>query len=125
MGKKYQNQTEDDWKKVLFSDESHFMVQGQQKQYVRRIPEEKITQQHINQSIKHPQKKMFWGPFSFKGVGLFYPVQGVMNGDKYIDVIHHKVLRDMKTAFPDIFQQDLASCHAAKKVLKVFEKKTN
>ena len=53
-----------------------------------------------------------------------YPVRGMMNADKFVDVIHHKGLRDKKTAFPDsegIFQQDLVPCHAAKKVKKVFE----
>ena len=43
---------------------------------------------------------------------------------KYIDAIRRKVVRDMQTAFPDgevIFQQDMAPCHAAKKVKKVFQ----
>ena len=57
MGKKYHSWTEDEWKKVLFSDVSHFMVQGQQKQYERRSQAEKITEQHVNQSTKHPPKK--------------------------------------------------------------------
>ena len=122
--RKYKDWTKDEWKNVLFSDESHFMVQGQQKRYVRRSQGEMVTEQHINQTVKHPQKKMFWGSFSFNGVGSLYPVSGMMNADKYIDVIQHKVVRDMQTAFPDgrgIFQQDLAPCHAAKKVKKVFQ----
>ena len=44
-----------------------------------------------------------------------------MNADKYIDVVNHKVKRDMQIAFPDggvIFQHDLAFCHSAKKVKK-------
>ena len=57
--KKYQNWTEDEWKKELISDESHFMVQEQPKQCVRRSQGEKITKQHINQSTNQPQKKMF------------------------------------------------------------------
>ena len=41
-----------------------------------------------------------------------------------IHVVQRKVVRDMLTAFADgwgIFKQDLASCHAAKKVKKVFQ----
>lgn len=34
-------------KKVLFSDDSHFLVQGQQSRFVRK-------------TVKHPSKKMFW-----------------------------------------------------------------
>ena len=52
--KKDQNWTEDERKKVLFSDESLFMVQGEQKQYVRKSQGAKITEQHINHSTKHP-----------------------------------------------------------------------
>ena len=41
-----------------------------------------------------------------------------MNADKYIEVIQCKVVKGMKKAFPnggEIFQQDLAPCHTAKK----------
>ena len=122
--KKYRKWTTADWKKVLFSDESHFMVQGQQSRFVRRSKGEEIRSCHINQGVKHPLKKMFWGSFSFKGIGSLFPVQGMMNADKYIKVIQRKVVKDMERAFPNgggIFQQDLAPCHTAKKVKKFFE----
>ena len=60
-----------------------------------------MTKEHINQTVKHPQKKMFWGSFSFNGVGSLYLITGMMNADKYIDVIQRKVLIEMRTAFPD------------------------
>jgi len=72
--RKFKDWTEDEGKHVLFSDESHFVVQGQQKRYVRRRQGEKVTKQHINQTVKHPQKKMFWAFFSFNGVGSLYPI---------------------------------------------------
>ena len=56
------------------------------------------------------EEDILWGPFSSSGVGLLYPVSGMMNSDKYIDVIHGNVVRDIQTAFPGgggIFQQDL------------------
>ena len=49
----------------------------------------------------------------------------MMNADKYFEVIHCKVVKDMRKAFPNergIFQQDLATCHTAKKVKITFEK---
>ena len=67
---------------------------------------------------------MFWESFSFKGIGSLFPVQGMMNADKYIKVIQRKVVKDMERAFPNgggIFQQDLAPCHTAKKVKNFFE----
>ena len=72
------------------------------------------------------EEDILGGFFSFSGVESLYPVSGIMNADKYIDVIQRKVMRDMQTAFPGgggIFQQDLDPCYAAKKVKKVFQKK--
>ena len=109
---------------MLFLDESHFMVQGQQSRFVRRSKGEKIRSCHINQGVKHPLKKMFWGNFSFKGIGFVFPAKGMVNADKYIYEIQRKVVRDVKRPFPNgggIFQQDLASCHSAKKAKKMFE----
>ena len=54
---------------------------------------------------------MFWGSFSYSGVGSLAPIKDMMNSDKYIDLIEKKVISNMKRAFPDdggIFQHDLA-----------------
>ena len=51
-------------------------------------------------------------------IGSLFPVQGMMNADKYIEAIHRKVVKDMEREFPNgggFFQQDLAPCHVAKK----------
>ena len=122
--KQYRKWTTADWKKVLFFDKSHFMVQGQQGRFVKRSKGEKIRSYHINQGVKHPVKYMFWGSFSFKGIGSLFPVEGIMNANKYIEVIQRKMVRDMERAFSNgegIFQYDLAPCHTAKKVKKFFE----
>ena len=61
---------------------------------------------------------MFWGSFSFQGVGSLFPVTGMMNDGKYINVIQQKVVKDLERAFPSggrIFKQDLAPCRTAKK----------
>ena len=39
------------------------------------------------QPVKHPQKKIFLGHFSFSGVGPLCPVLKMINADKYIDII--------------------------------------
>ena len=123
--KKYKDWTENEWKKVLFSDESHFLVQGQHRHYVRRSEGEKVTEQHINQMVKQPQKKMFWGSFSFSGLGSLYSWLGIMNANKYINVVNHKVIRDMQIAFADgggIFQHDLLLAILLKKCKKCYKK---
>ena len=78
---------------------------------------------HINQSVKHTKKKIFWGSFTWKGVGSLMPVEVMMNTDRYIDVLTPKAFSDLKRIFPNgkgIFQQDLASCHSSKKATNVF-----
>ena len=97
--KKYKNWTLDDWKKVLFSDETHFVMAGKHFQYVRRSVEESVKPCHINQQVKHPAKKMFWGCFSFKGVGSLFPAQGMMKSDQYIEVIQQRVIPDCRRHF--------------------------
>lgn len=121
--KKYKDWTVDNWKNVLFSDESHFEVHGQRSQYVRRSKGEPIKAVHLVQTVKHPLKKMFWGCFSFIGVGPLCPVIGMMNSARYIDVLKYyavPTLKIMKNRSYPIFQQDLAPCHTSKAVKKYF-----
>ena len=64
---------------------------------------------------------MFWGCFSIQGPGTLRPVDGMMNSDKYINVLQHKLVPEMMKIFPNndgIFQQDLTPCHTSKKVTK-------
>ena len=84
---------------------------------------EHLSPAHFNVVVKHP-KKMFWGSFSFAGVGSLMPTEGMINSDKYIDVIENKVIPDMRRAFSDgggIFQQDLAPFHLFTKVKTISE----
>ena len=120
-GLKYKNWTKEDWRRVIFSDETHMFVQGHRSQHVRRSQNEKIRNSHIDQRVKHPQKKMFWGCFSFYGIGSLHPVEGMMCSQQYIEVVQRRVIPEMNRLFPDgsgVFQQDLAPCHTSKQVKK-------
>ena len=44
---------------------------------------------------------MFWDSFSYSGLGSLVPIEGMMNSDKYIDVIEKKFISDMRSAFLD------------------------
>ena len=66
-----------------------------------------------------PPKKMFWGCFCYYGVGPLEPIEGVINSEKYLDVLTKKVKSEMARKFPEssgIFQQDLVPCHTSQKV---------
>lgn len=115
----HKNWTKEDWRKVIFSDETHFFVQGQRSQHVRISPGETLNDSHINQTVKHPQKKMFWGCFGYDGVGPLHPVDGMMQSQQYVDVLQRRLLPELQKRFSDgsgIFQQDLAPCHTSKMV---------
>lgn len=61
--RKYVNWTTEDWRKVLFSDETHFVVQGQWSRFVRKSAGEKLTSRHFDQTVKHPPNKCFGDVF--------------------------------------------------------------
>ena len=86
-GLKYKNWTTEDWRRVIFSDETHMLVQGQRSPHVRRSQNEKIRNARIDQRVKHPQKKMFGGCFSFYGIGSLHPVEDRMRSQQYIEVV--------------------------------------
>ena len=117
--KKYKDWTREQGRQVLFSDEGHFLVLGMRSQHVRISKGEPLKESLIDQAVKHSPKKMFWGCFSYYGVGPLKPVEGIMNSEKYLDVLTKKVIPEMARKFPEgsgIFQQDLAACHTSRKV---------
>ena len=91
-GLKYRNWTKEDRRRVNFSDETHMFVQGQRSQHVRRSQNEKNRNAHIDQRVKHLQKKMFWGCFSFYDSGRLHPVEGIMRSQQYIEVVQRRVI---------------------------------
>jgi len=124
--KKYQDWTTEDWSKVLFSDETHFFVQGKRVPFVRRSSSDKISPTHLKQRVKHPLKVMFWDCFSFYSPGPLVPVIGMMNSEQYIDVLSTHMITELKKVYSsgkETFQQDLAPCHNSKKEKKFFEQK--
>ncbi|XP_067944872.1 uncharacterized protein [Watersipora subatra] len=69
LAKQLKESTED-WKAVLFSDESTLTVQNHSgNNYVRRRPGEEFKPECILPMIKHPTSVMVWGCFSAAGPG--------------------------------------------------------
>uniref|UniRef100_A0A3Q3QW79 Tc1-like transposase DDE domain-containing protein n=1 Tax=Monopterus albus TaxID=43700 RepID=A0A3Q3QW79_MONAL len=67
---------------------------------------------------------MFWGCFSYYGIGSLHPVEGMMRSPQYIEILRRKVAPELIKLFPDgsgVFQQDLAPCHTSKQVKNFFE----
>ncbi|KAK9885164.1 hypothetical protein WA026_010674 [Henosepilachna vigintioctopunctata] len=94
--KKYRPWTVDDWKKVVFSDETHFFVQGYKSSVVRRSDGETLRPDHIQQTVKYPSKQMFWGFFTTNGTGRLAPVTGMMNLVKYMEILRTRIVPFME-----------------------------
>ena len=56
---KYKNWRKEDWRKIVFSDESHFEGHGPKFLYVRKSTAETLTSKHVQQAPKHPKRRCF------------------------------------------------------------------
>ena len=99
------------------------VIFGFNPKFVRCLPNEKLRKKHFVQTVKHPDKKMFWGCFSINGPGSLVPVESMMNSKAYLQIIERKVCRELSDLNPRaIFQQDFAPCHKAKMITNCFKK---
>lgn len=118
FAQKYKNWTMDQWKSVLWTDESKFELFGnKRRQYVRRKQGERFKSQCIAPTVKHGGGSvMVWGCFSYEGVGELVKIDGIMRKEHY-----HRILQ--QSAIPSgiglngygfTFQQDNDPKHMSK-----------
>ena len=115
----YKGWTNEDWHKVMFSDESTFLQFGSYSSYVQRpIGSSPENPRYVQVTVKHPLSVMVWRCFSSQGRGsLYFLSKGQpMNATRYIDVLDSHLLPDMKIHGCMTFQQDSAPSHKAKAV---------
>jgi transposase len=116
--KEYGKWTMQQWKSVIFSDESKFNLHGSDgQQYVRRRKGEEFQPQCVVPTVKFPVSQMIWGCISYAGVGRLHLVEGTVKAQQYIGILDKKLLPTIRDHFqPDerhIFQDDSAPCHRA------------
>jgi hypothetical protein len=114
--------TEDQWREVLFSDESAFEQFGKRKRFVRRPIGERDGERYVIQTVKHCLSVMIWGCIGARGVGelWFFPPGEKINGSTYKMVVESCVAQSMRNVDCSTFQQDGAPCHKAEAVLNYF-----
>jgi len=119
--------TVQDWKKVLWTDESTFsQFQQSRTSRVWREPSEEWLPACVSATVKHSPSRMFWGCFSAQGLGPIVPLVGSVNGAVHLETIRKHVIPTMKRFFPNgdgIFQEDNAPCHKSKIVAEFRAKK--
>lgn len=129
FAKEHANWTVDQWKQVMFSDETTFSRVGSfGRQFHNSDQKHRLHLPHqIKESVQAGGRKIFfWGAITYFGVSWSCRVDGgTMYSQLYIDVLNDYVLktRDHYHMDPDtfIFQQDNASAHTAQIVTEWFE----
>jgi transposase len=103
------NWTIDQWKKVLFSDESPFVLRFNRSRRVWRRPNERYLFKNTVGTLKHDVKIMVWGCFAYNGVGNLHCIQGIMDSKKYVLILDNEMRPSVTKLFGRgnyIFQQD-------------------
>ncbi|KAG1531033.1 hypothetical protein G6F51_013650 [Rhizopus arrhizus] len=118
--KSHQHWTVDDWKRVIFSDETkvnRFASDG--KAYAWKLPHEELNLRHVQQTVKHGGGNiMVWSCLTWEGVGWIVDVGHRMNSEGYLEVLKDDLLKTMESYGLDsskvVFQQDNDPKHTSK-----------
>lgn len=114
----------DDWCKVLWSDESPFVLRYNCRQRVWRRHNERYHVKALKGSFKNDLKVMVWGCFCAHGVGRFHHITGIMDAKVFQRILDNELRPSAKKLFkrkPYIFQQDNDSKHKAKTTIEFLE----
>ena len=123
---KYKNWTVEDWKKVIWSDESKFQIFGSDgKKYCWKRDGELLNDRHVKSTVKFDGGSIFvWGCFTYLGVGYLTRIEGGLDGDLYRQILDDEFLNTLEfyelNARDIIFQQDNDPKHTAKLTWKWF-----
>ena len=126
FAKKYVKKDLTFWRKVLWSDESPFVLRFNGKIRVWRLPHERYAPYCMRGTVKHDKKINVWGCFAAHGVGNIYTVNGNLDQHQFHQILQRQMFPSAKKLFPDgdfLFQQDNDPKHTAKKNQKYLENK--
>ena len=116
--------TQEDWRKVMWTDESNFCVGTRAPFRVRRRKgSDPCDPKYTQKTFKNPDHIMVWGAFSYYGLGdlVFLPPKTTMNQWGYLELLYDHGQESMDKCQATMFQQDGAPCHRAKTVMNHFE----
>jgi transposase len=121
---KYKNWTVEDWKQVIFSDETKVNRLGSDGHlWVWKKPGGPLEDRAISPTVKHGGGSvMVWGCFTAQGVGYLTKIDGNMNGQLYLHILQDELLQTINWYHLDkngiVFQHDNDPKHKAKIVTK-------
>lgn len=113
----YRRWTENEWSKIIFSDESMIRLYERKREYVWRPKNTRYNNDYTTGTVKHGGKSlMIWGTINYDGSRMLVRCPPRLNSDEYI-----KILSEHFVPFYDsekIFMQDNAPIHKSKKVMQ-------
>ena len=115
----------DQWKRVVWSDESPFCLQNQSTQYVWRTKDEKVSNRSMQGTVKYQKSINIWGCFSWNGVGDLHCVEGIMTGEVYRKYLIHRLVSSANRLCADgfVFQHAIDPKHTSGVVSKYLKNK--
>jgi len=109
---KYQHWTVEDWKRVIWSDETKINRLGSDgREWVWKKPGSMLTEQHVKGTVKFGGGNiMIWGCMTAQGVGYACRIDGNMNAELYTRILEDEFLQSLEYYEMEvdkvIFQQD-------------------
>ena len=115
--------TVEQWRSVLWSDESPFVLRFAGRTRVWRLPNERYEPFATKATVKHDKRINVWGCFAARGVGCIRVVDGNLDQHQMLTILQESVLNSVRRLFPlgepnndYLFQQDNDPKHTSKLV---------
>lgn len=116
--REHQHWTLEQWKKVLWTDESKFEIFGSRRRmFVRRSAGERAAEQCIAPTVKHGGGSvMVWGCFAGAFRGDLIKIDGVLRKERYREILEdHGISSGLRIIGENfVFQQDNDPKHTSK-----------
>lgn len=113
--------TEDDWKRVVWSDESPFTLRCNRRVRAWHMEGDNSNANCMQGTVKHDRKINVWGCFAAHGVGKLHKIDGIMTKEIYLHILQTVAKPSCEVLFPDddyMFMQDNDPKHTAKVVTR-------
>jgi transposase len=123
----YQNWTVEDWKRVIWSDETKINRLGSDgREWVWKKPNSSINDQQIQGTVKFGGGSlMIWGCMTAKGAGYACRINGRMDAQLYTNILDDELIQTLQYYELDrkdiVFQQDNDPKHTSSLARQWFE----
>lgn len=118
--KRFQHKPVSFWRRVVWTDESPFVLRYSGKVRVWRMHNERYNPKYTVGTVKHDKKIMVWGCFSYHGTGNLALVDGIMDSKQFIKILKDNYLPSQERLersqhdLEVVYQQDNDPKHTSK-----------